>query len=959
MSGTKGSTEANSVVRIKRKRAVIFGAGVAGLTAAHELAERGFKVFVIESEEDPRHPFRPLIGGMAATQWSRLPFTNRIGSARDWPNDGRMFPALEQAFLQDLHPSQVRLPRAQASPWPELFFACGSADVSEKPSRCTGLPASQPDPPDPPMDIPSPEARLEGIAAKLAGYLIEVRGLIQGGAFGVKPLSLKERPFESIYLNGTISPSEAKGRGFADERGLIGEPVEIDPLSTARSKNVSDKLVALLKTKLGIGWTITPLSGGREGDLEIATGIKVEGASGTETWRISELILCDFGNVHDGDRTRHEWQKRYVQVAMQSRLVPGEHGYRLFPRFYRHLLDTLRRTPLLDARPQSNIDLAKVRVKDNYRWSDDKEFQPTGRSVFDNLIPVTEQDFACSGNEKPHELPRFRGEGVSDLLDFLRLLQQDMGWDLADVQLAQLRFLQYATSCTQRRETLEDKSWLSYLEGEGPHQVRFSQSFRDSMGRWPQALIGLRAEDIDARTFGSTALQQFIDQLQPFGYRDGTLNGPTTTAWLDHWQRYLESLGVEFYLGSLTKLMPTADGEKVDFDIKWPRFDEVVPEGDNKLAAALNGRVGSVPEPPVDSRGGAGSVPEPPATEIPYVVLALPVEKTWEILKSLPESFPKIPDVEAILKQLDASGPSEKFESSWLESESPKGPLAHFAGIQFFLDEDYRFLDGHVYYPESEWGLTSISQSQFRSDQAAMRFRYRGLVSVVIGNWEKEGNLYGNTAWECSDEELAKECWQQMVDGLGPCRPRMPRWFHLDRKIRQPDPSVRARKNASPYLTLEPGRFRDWPGEPGAYKVHQGNLVFAGTYMKTHTRLVTMESANESGRHAANAILDHWSQRMGESEFAGAEIWTLEDQEPKDLQFLKRIDEKLHAEGLPHAFDILGLGKIIDASAGDTGGHPSSLVEALARVAASQGRGLTAVVEGLRRLVGAVPNPWW
>ena len=923
----------STVVQIRKKRVLVFGAGVAGLTVAHELAERGFKVCVIESEEDPRQPFRPQIGGMAATQWSRLPFKHEIGSSAEWPKDGRMFRAPAQPCLQDLHPSQAKLPRAMASPWPELYFACNSAEVDLIPNGCSGVAKSQPKPP----DLPSPAARIngtDGIADRIVSYLREVKDLVEQGAFGTEPFQ-GDRALEVIYLDATVSPSEAGGVGFADERGAIEAPGLVRDLSALRAVSVAMLLLAALRSRLGEGWTFEYTEPRPLRDLVILFT-----ADGTK-WPIARIVLRDLGNAHDVDRTRHDWQKRYVQIGMQPRGLPGEHGYRLFPRFYRHLLDTLRRTPVPAISVLNNSEVAKRRKDDTYQWWNDKKYDPTGRSVFDNLIPVTEQDFACSGNERPRELPRFRGEGVSDLLDFLRLLQEDMGWDMADVQLAQLRFLQYASSSTTRRQEMEDLSWIEFLEGSGPDKVRFSQAFLDSMGHWPQALIGLRAEKIDARTFGSTALQQFIDQLQPLGYRDGTLNGPTTTSWLDHWQRYLESLGVEFYLGRLSALEIDAENRVLP-KVDWPKKDETKPVEDNKLIAFF-----------APSSAGAAE-PDPPI----YVVLALPVEKMWCLVQALPEPFDDIADVEAIRRQLDVSN-DDPFCLTWLGTKELKGPLAHFAGIQFFLDEDYRFLDGHVYYPESSWGLTSISQSQFRSDQAETRFRYRGLVSVVIGDWETPGSHVGKSAWECSDEELAIECWRQMCDGFGSPQPRMPRWFHVDRNIRRTDESTPSRRNDSPYLTLEPGRFRGWPGEPGEYKVHLGNLVFAGTYMKTHTRLVTMESANESGRHAANAILRHWSNFVDEAFFAGAEIWTLEDQEPRDLQFLKRIDEKLHAEGLPHAFDILGLGKIVEASAGEGCGHPSSLVEALARVAASQGRGLTAVVEGLRRLVGVVPNPWW
>jgi hypothetical protein len=53
----------------------IFGAGIAGMTAAHELVERGFQVEVWEPEDDERAPSRDCaIGGMARTQWSAVPW---------------------------------------------------------------------------------------------------------------------------------------------------------------------------------------------------------------------------------------------------------------------------------------------------------------------------------------------------------------------------------------------------------------------------------------------------------------------------------------------------------------------------------------------------------------------------------------------------------------------------------------------------------------------------------------------------------------------------------------------------------------------------------------------------------------------------------------------------------------------------------------------------------------------
>ena len=51
----------------------IFGAGVTGLTAAHELIERGFIVHVVEPRENPLEEHACQVGGMAANQLAQSP----------------------------------------------------------------------------------------------------------------------------------------------------------------------------------------------------------------------------------------------------------------------------------------------------------------------------------------------------------------------------------------------------------------------------------------------------------------------------------------------------------------------------------------------------------------------------------------------------------------------------------------------------------------------------------------------------------------------------------------------------------------------------------------------------------------------------------------------------------------------------------------------------------------------
>jgi hypothetical protein len=113
--------------------------------------------------------------------------------------------------------------------------------------------------------------------------------------------------------------------------------------------------------------------------------------------------------------------------------------------------------------------------------------------------------------------------------------------------------------------------------------------------------------------------------------------------------------------------------------------------------------------------------------------------------------------------------------------------------------------------------------------------------------------------------------------------------------------------------------------------------------MKTFTRTPTLEAANESGRHAANAILEHFKERVAARSAqpeeqpaivatpiaAGAHAqfkdeWSFpeakrppidepclvrnpEDHELPELAKLKRIDAWCFARDLPHPWDLLGV----------------------------------------------------
>ncbi len=139
-----------------------------------------------------------------------------------------------------------------------------------------------------------------------------------------------------------------------------------------------------------------------------------------------------------------------------------------------------------------------------------------------------------------------------------------------------------------------------------------------------------------------------------------------------------------------------------------------------------------------------------------------------------------------------------------------------------------------------------------------------------------------------------------------------PLCYHFDQNVIFDPGGKGITQNLSPYLINRPG---EWALRPGVlptdaapqrgYTLQNARWVLAGTYMKTYTRLTTMEAANESARHAVNAIL-HDQSTLGDR----CMIWDPEDYELPEFDDLKALDARLFRDGYPHMVEILGLDEI-------------------------------------------------
>jgi len=234
-----------------------------------------------------------------------------------------------------------------------------------------------------------------------------------------------------------------------------------------------------------------------------------------------------------------------------------------------------------------------------------------------------------------------------------------------------------------------------------------------------------------------------------------------------------------------------------------------------------------------------------------------------------------------------------------------EGPLRNMIGVQFYFDSEVQWVRGHTMLSDSPWGIALVSQPQFWGSRPRNAAGYIGVVSAAFSHFDVEGST-GLKARECTREQIAREVWRQILEAevepsLRDAVPE-PALYYVDSALRFSGAQLPASENETPYLVNHAGQWKLRPGRRKdgryLYDVQVGRMVFAGVFMRTHTRLTSMESANESARHAVNAVLRHSG-----SAAMPCGIFDLETREWDDAETFKDVDRRLLQRGGRHPMD--------------------------------------------------------
>ncbi len=606
----------------------IFGGGIAGLTAAHELVERGFYVQVIEQKEDPYRPGCPIVGGMAANQPARvranledlhealIPIAadkdNRQNSVARWLL--RLFAFNRARWIQSERPETLQLFIGEDTPEDEILAPLRLARQRYKDRWL--------------WDMVVRACKIGAITYDEWGNDGRRRQIEPDKAEAYYKTLVKEP--DVVKLAAIIRNHQSGAHVPEAEDLLAKENQEMVRLAfqreflcfrlvpSARSDAASRLLDKWVRRFMDLelnGCCVTAASPEQPAGIPIPVPIT---DTGTERITTGPVVAPPAN-----------YKGPWLAIDVIEQRLPGEHGYRFFPTFYHHLEDTMRRIPLTPDDPVS------------------------GRSVLDNLKPTVRQGMGFSpadidemiklGAERPLddeepdrcgappptggsvvELHRARPTSIEGFRNRTNRFVKRLGGTQRDAVFIFIRLLRFMMASSERRKAeYQEMSWAQFLkitaldadkkQVEVPNP-KLSRAMIKQITSAAQALLAFSAKEADARSYGNIAVQMLLDELGDGTRVDRTLNGPTSDAWLEPWRRYLQRQGVRFFQGRINglKFADESSGEVVP--------DFTVSEDERSFEDGTR---------PLDhERGPAGHQPD-------FYVLALNVEQSLRARESV------------------------------------------------------------------------------------------------------------------------------------------------------------------------------------------------------------------------------------------------------------------------------------------------------------------------------------
>ncbi len=543
--------------------------------------------------------------------------------------------------------------------------------------------------------------------------------------------------------------------------------------------------------------------------------------------------------------------------------LPAEHGFRFFPAYYRHIIDTMANTPYWD----------------------------TDQNIVDQLIMVEKASFNSfrhRPNIVPSKMPHDAG-GFYKLWKFVRD-QPKIKFKFGERLFYAMRIWQIMTSCQERRDDeYEQTPWWHFIDAQNK-----SLNYQRYLANMTRTLVAADPRKVSTRTNGNVWVQTLLGFWDEFP--DRILRGPTNEMWIHPWLKYLIGRGLKYHINATATEFHVEDGLISGVTVERSRNVRPGKKVD-RIAHVLDcNRYGITDYDFIDD--------ETIRVSGDYYISAVPVERMAKLLCSNTDPADTTPLVTEWTALADSDPALKKIEQL-------RHSVAWMNGLQFYLKPSpgqphVPDMPGHSINVDSPFALTTIFQCVHYWPEIDMADYGDGTVqnilSVDISDWvDGRGRLYNKPAFELTREQVMEEVWTDVKTSLRHWPQaklddeNLVHWcldydivYALDAGVAgmgKIEGLVRNREailqNKEPLLV---NRVNTWQLRP---QVQTGidNLLLASDYVQTLTDLATMEGANEAARHAVNTLLDKTS-----SDQPRCEVWALE--EPAAFKPFREYDRK-------------------------------------------------------------------
>jgi len=235
--------------------------------------------------------------------------------------------------------------------------------------------------------------------------------------------------------------------------------------------------------------------------------------------------------------------------------LPGEHGFRFFPGFYKHLTHTMKRIPFGSG------------------------------TCFDNLVATETILFARKNQDPLKVLARFplTASDLNLVFETLSGGATSAGLTPAESGFFKDKIFQLLTSSKERFEKeYEQLAWWYFVEAD-----RFSDTYKTLLADGlTKSLVAAKARQMSTRVGGSIFLQLIYNMADPGLPADRILNGPTNEQWLNPWQTYLIAQGVNFFKNHTATEIQISAGQVQRIKVRdGATSTDIFPKGDYYLLA--------------------------------------------------------------------------------------------------------------------------------------------------------------------------------------------------------------------------------------------------------------------------------------------------------------------------------------------------------------------------------------